>query len=91
MKSTGLKGVFLGLTLFAATSLFAQDTTNTPKPDTTKWPKHDTTSMNTLQTQIKANPNTFQAALLNNAESFAVAKSEMETEVSAKKPVNLVS
>ncbi|HVZ96104.1 MAG TPA: hypothetical protein VG847_04460 [Chitinophagaceae bacterium] len=91
MKSTGLKGVFLGLTCFAATAIFAQDTTNKPKPDTSKWPKRDTTSMNRIQTNIRANDIKLNVALLNEAGSFVVAKNEMENEVSAKKSVNLVS
>ena len=44
MKSIHLKAFFLALSFFTFSAIFAQDTTNKPKPDTTK-PKHDSTSM----------------------------------------------
>jgi adenylate kinase len=91
MKSTGLKGIFLALTCLATTAIFAQDTSNKPKPDTTMRPRRDTTSMNMIQKNTRANHEAFNVALLNNAEILVVAKNEMENEVSAKKSVNLVS
>ncbi len=91
MKSTGLKGIFLGLTCFAATAVFAQDTTNKPKPDTSKWQKHDTTSMNLIHQQIRPNHEKFIAAILNDTNGVVVAKNEMENDVLVKKSANLVS
>ena len=46
MKSIKLKVFFLAVSFFSFSVIFAQDTTNKPKPDTTKLPpKHDSTSM----------------------------------------------
>jgi hypothetical protein len=45
MKVIKIKAAFLAVTIFSATSIFAQDSSHLPKRDTTKMPKTDSTSM----------------------------------------------
>ncbi|MEO8413345.1 MAG: hypothetical protein ABI472_06780 [Ginsengibacter sp.] len=87
MKSTKLKILFAGISIFAVTSIFAQDSPSTPKPDTSKAPKPDSTSMvilsrnnNLLRNNVYA-MTSLQATNVNNF----VAKKEAENEILSQK------
>ncbi len=60
MKNIKSKALFLGLSCFAFSATFAQDSPRTPRPDTTKSPRHDSTVMvkshfdNSLRTTFNA-------------------------------------
>lgn len=95
MKSTVLKGMLLGVSCFAATAIFAQDTTKKPKPDTTTMPKKDSTtmngmhSMNEMHQRVQTNKKNKLSMAVFTGNEFLAATRELEA---TKKPfINLVS
>ena len=74
MTSTQLKTIFAGLSCFAFTTIFSQDTTMKPKTDTSKWPKHDSTKLGTvLNNHIPANQVNLSVFIAQN-ENMAIAQ-----------------
>ncbi len=81
MKKIKSKALMLGLSCFAFSATFAQDSPRTPKPDTTQLPKHDSTVM------VKSHLDNSARKTFNAATSFVMindnklaAKKELVTD-----------
>ena len=93
MKSFKLKILFAGISIFAVTSIFAQDSPSTPKPDTSKAPKPDSTNMVKLSRNnslLRSNVYAITSLQATNANNF-VAKKEAENEILAQKSLVKIS
>ena len=78
MKKIKSKALMLGLSCFAFSATFAQDSPRTPKPDTTKAPRHDSTVM------VKSHLDTSSPKTFNATTSFVMIN---DNKLAAKKEV----
>ena len=72
MKSINLKVSLLALSFFTFSAIFAQDTTNKPKPDTTNKPKPDTSKKSSTSTSMRTSGNNLLSSYIDAINSFAI-------------------
>jgi len=73
MKAINLKVSLLALSFFTVSAIFAQDTTNKPKPDTTNKPKPDTSKSKIgTSTSMKTSVNNLVSSNLDAINSLAI-------------------
>jgi hypothetical protein len=82
MKSINLKVSLLALSFFTFSAIFAQDTTNKPKPDTTNKPNPDTSKpKNGTSTSMRTTGISLLSSKGDATNSFAIN----EDKIAAKK------